>query len=328
MSISLSGGDIAFIAAFIVLPLIILASCVWAIVAIRSGALLRQHAAATSAADDATAMTAVWPYAEHDEVAAAQPDAWRPDATATGTAEHTLLASADTDTRAADAPLDNAAAITTSDGAHLHEPIQETGEFPLVHHDWSQPSVVDEHVAASTEPIDTRPAQTSAPATPDVESPPSNDDANVKIDSESGTEDEANPEVETWDTTPEPEPASAEPPLTAALDNADGVETDAAVDSDTNADSEAEDDEPTPDELFQQTTDRPPLATVKRKPARKAVAQLRPPVAATGRSRLRPSAIRRPGDAPEASSGSLAGEDEGTVQGDDGAVDVGSADHE
>lgn len=293
MSISLSGGDIAFIAAFIVLPTFVLASCIWAIIAIRAGVLLPQRSAQLELDDGAEAMPPEWPYVAGEQTAFDDmaPAAPQPAESVTGTAEHTAILpdappeseavtdvepdafppDAETDAAGSDAP------IATEQLVVNQAQLQETGEFPLVaEHDWSRPEVDG---APLDVPVDASTAELSAA------------EADTPTD------------IETWDTEPEPEPAEA----AHATDDQDV-------------------DEPLPDALFEHTTDLPPPAAIKRKPARKAVAQLRPPVATTGRSRLRPAGARRAGETPDDSG--LAGEDEGTMQGDDGAVDVRPADDE
>jgi hypothetical protein len=296
MSISLSGGDIAFIAAFIVLPICVLASCIWAIIAIRSGALLPQRSALPAHEDDAEAMSPEWPYVVGEQTAFdnVDPAAAQLTESVTGTAEHIAILPDASPVSEAGAEPDGfhpaaepndavpSAPITTEELAVDTPVVQETGEFPLVgEHDWSRPTI-------DSAPLDAHSAATSA-------EPPAADGAAEPID------------IETWDTEPEPEP-EPEPVASAPADDEQDV------------------DEPLPDASFEHTTDLPPPVAIKRKPARKAVAQLRPPVASTGRSRLRPAAARRAGEAID--DNGLAGEDEGTVQGDNGAVDIRPADDE
>jgi hypothetical protein len=301
MSISLSGGDIAFIAAFIVLPTLILASCIWAIIAIRAGALLPQRAPLAAHEDDTEALPPEWPFVAGEQMPfdATASNELSPVGASTGTAEHTAIlpdaaarneAGAEVDQAAAPTELDadsSRAPVAASPTPDAHEQSQETGEYPLVPEgDWSRPAEAGAGpVAPPPEPddVETQPATTAVP-----------------------------PEVDTWDTEPEPEP-DAEPEPEPEPDTA-------IVAADT------DDEEPVPDAAFEHTTDLPPPVAIKRKPARKVVAQLRPPVATTGRSRLRPAGGRRGGE--PAADNALATEDEGAVQGDDSPVDVRRADDE
>jgi hypothetical protein len=278
MSISLSGGDIAFIAAFIVLPTFILASCIWALIAIRAGVLLPERAR-LAPADDADAMSPEWPYVEQ-AAAEAEPAApyAEPAAPYAATDERTAeLSTAQAQPKIEPEPSVAAESsaptvLATEELAVVRDPTQETGEYIINERDWSRPNGQPPQAAAPAEP--------PPPVAPETQRPGS--------DADDG-------EVETWDTEPEPEPT---------VDNDTGGEA---------ADAEHAD----------HTTDLPPSAAVKRKPRRAAVAQLRPPVATTGRSRLRPSSARRPGEADE-----LATVDEDAMQRDDRGVDVGGADDE
>ena len=298
MSISLSGGDIAFIAAFIVLPTFVLASCVWAIVAIRSGAVLPQHTLVAMQEDDAEAMTPEWPYVDEANVGPEADDveASIPHETVTGTAEHTMITRAEplaAESDTPDLPLVEQAGLAdplvTGDLAEPLALIQETGEFPVAHQDWSRPSAAED--TATDAPARDIAAEQRTPA--DLAAEPPADDAADKVESLDSVP------KPTQESDPEAEAGSA------ASDTASGDDEEAAY-----------------DELFQHTTDLPPPPAIKRKPGRKAVAQLRPPVTTTGRARLRPAGARRPGEALDAAENELATEDERSVESDDGPVDV------